>query len=50
MCCLLTYPVILVVCENAVVGATVYRVKALAAGVAFVATSTPSNAGSLSTM
>ena len=37
-----THPVIFVVCDMTVVGATVYRVNALAAVVAFVATSTPS--------
>lgn len=43
-------PVIFVVWVKAVVGATVYRVKALATVVALVTTSTPSSAGSLSTM
>lgn len=46
----IAHPVILVDCEKAVVGATVYRVKAVATVVALVATSTPSSAGSVSTM
>jgi hypothetical protein len=45
-----THPVILVDCEKAVVGAAVYLVKAVATVVALVATSTPSRAGSVSTI
>jgi hypothetical protein len=50
--CLLLFvcPVILVDWDMTVVGATVYRVKVVITVVALVATSTPSRAGSLSTM
>lgn len=44
-----THPVMRVDCENTVVGATVYRVNAVATVVALVATSTFSSSTSFST-